>query len=156
MIRHGGEGTDVTMMRMLVATDGSPHAIKAAEVAARLARELRGAEVTLVNVGQIPAIVAGGPGDGMIDFSAFEKALAEAGQAILRETLHTFAGVDAPVKTVYRLGEPVWEIIGLAKEIQADLIVMGSRGRGQLGGLILGSVSERVLHAAHGPVLIVR
>ena len=42
------------------------------------------------------------------------------------------------------------------EEHNADLIIMGSRGLGQVGGLILGSVSERVLHGAYGPVLIVR
>jgi len=47
-------------------------------------------------------------------------------------------------------------ILDKAREYKADLIVMGSRGLGQIGGLILGSVSERVLHGARVPVLIVR
>ena len=47
-------------------------------------------------------------------------------------------------------------ILEKARDYKADLIVMGSRGLGQIGGLILGSVSERVLHRAHVPVLIVR
>ncbi len=42
------------MVRMLVATDGSAHALRAAGVAARLARELREATVALINVGHIP------------------------------------------------------------------------------------------------------
>jgi nucleotide-binding universal stress UspA family protein len=144
------------MMRILVATDGSPHAIGAAKFSARLVRELREAEVVLVNVGHIPAVALGGLGEGYIDFSALEEGMKQAGEAILDETAKAFAGIDARVSRVYRIGDPAGEIIEAARERNADLIVMGSRGFGQIGGLILGSVSERVLHAAHGPVLIVR
>jgi nucleotide-binding universal stress UspA family protein len=145
------------MMRMLVATDGSRHAIKAAELAARFARELRGAEVILVNVGHIPAIAMGGPSpDMMVDLGSLEEGLEQAGQAILAQAHEVFAGVDARVTRVYRRGDPAGEVVKVAKEHQADLIIMGSRGLGQFGGLILGSVSERVLHAASIPVLIVR
>ncbi|HYM91819.1 MAG TPA: universal stress protein [bacterium] len=144
------------MLRILVATDGSAHALKAAELAARLARETRGAEVMLVNVGHIPTIALGGPGDGLVDFAAMEDALEQAGRAILDQTNKAFAGVDARVTRVYRRGDPTAEILKAGQEHKADLIVMGSRGLGQIGGLILGSVSERVLHGAHIPVLIVR
>jgi nucleotide-binding universal stress UspA family protein len=145
------------MMRILVATDGSPHAKRAAEFAARLARELREAEVVLVNAGHIPAMALGGPGaDMMVDYSVLEEGFEKAGKEILDQTAAVFHGVDAPVKTQYRRGEPSHEILAAATGAKADLIVMGSRGLGQIGGLILGSVSEHVLHGAHIPVLIVR
>ncbi len=144
------------MMRIVVATDGSSHAIGAAKLTARLVRELREAEVVLVNVGHIPMIAMGGPGEGFVDLGALEEGMRQAGEAILGETAKAFVGVDAGVSRVYREGDPAGEIIKAAKEHKADLIVMGSRGLGQIGGLILGSVSERVLHGAHGPVLIVR
>ena len=123
---------------------------------ARLVRELREAEVVLVNVGHIPPIAMGGPGEGFVNLGALEEGMRRAGQTILEQTAETLAGVDARVSRVYRRGDPASEIIKAAKEHKADLIVMGSRGLGQIGGLILGSVSERVLHGAHGPVLIVR
>ncbi len=144
------------MMRILVAADGSSHAIGAAKLAARLVRELREAEVVLVNVGHIPTIALGGLADGVVDLAALEEGLQRAGQTILDQTAKALAGIDARVSRVYRRGDPANEIITAAKEHKADLIVMGSRGLGQIGGLILGSVSERVLHGAHGPVLIVR
>ena len=144
------------MMRILVATDGSPHAIGAAKFTARLVRELREAEVVLVNVGHIPAMTMGGLGEGYVDFGALQEGMKQAGDAILSETAKAFAGIDPRVSRVYQEGDPAGEIIKAAKEHSADIIVMGSRGMGQIGGLILGSVSERVLHAAHGPVLIVR
>lgn len=145
------------MLRILVAIDGSPHAKRAAEFAARLARELRAAEIVLVNVGHIPAIAMGGPSaDIMVDYGALEEGFEKAGRAMLDEAKVLFHGVDVPVTTQYRRGEPSREILGAAAEAKANLIVMGSRGLGQIGGLILGSVSERVLHGAHIPVLIVR
>jgi nucleotide-binding universal stress UspA family protein len=144
------------MMRFLVATDGSPHAIGAANWTAHFVRELRGAEVVLVNVGHIPAVALGGLGEGYVDFAALQEGLKQAAEAILAETAKAFAGIDVQVSRVYREGDPAGEIVKAANEHKADIIVMGSRGHGQIGGLILGSVSERVLHAARGPVLIVR
>jgi len=144
------------MVRMLLATDGSPHATRTAELTARLVRELRQAEVVLLNVGHIPTIAMGGPDEGIIDFQALEDGLRQAGESILEQTGKAFVGMDIRVTRLYRRGDPAAEIIKAAQELKADLIIMGSRGLGQLGGLILGSVSERVLHGAHGPVLIVR
>jgi nucleotide-binding universal stress UspA family protein len=48
------------------------------------------------------------------------------------------------------------EIVGDAEDIGADVIVMGSRGRGDLTGLLLGSTAHKVIHLSHRPVLIVR
>lgn len=145
------------MVRMLVAIDGSRHARKAAEVAARLAKELRAAEIVVLTVGHIPSLVtAGATANAMAGLGALEESQQAAWRAILDETMPAFAGVDVPVTREYRRGEPSTEILKCARAHQADLIVMGSRGLGQIGGLVLGSVSERVLHAARIPVLIVR
>jgi nucleotide-binding universal stress UspA family protein len=54
------------------------------------------------------------------------------------------------------IGEPEAEILRLADELHADVLVVGCRGRGALGRILLGSVSEGVLHGAHCPVLIAR
>jgi nucleotide-binding universal stress UspA family protein len=145
------------MIRMLVATDGSPQASKAAEFAARFAGELRAVEVVLVHVGHLPTIVfVAAAGNGMVDFGGLEDATERAGRAILEKALQAFTEVDCAVTPTYRRGDPSAEILGAAKEHNADLIIMGSRGLGQIGGLILGSVSERVLCGAEVPVLIVR
>ena len=53
-------------------------------------------------------------------------------------------------------GDPAEEIVRYAEEIDADLIIMGSRGLSTFGRLLLGSVSQKVLHNAHCSVLIVR
>jgi nucleotide-binding universal stress UspA family protein len=151
-----GEEVDPDMLRMLVATDGSAHATRAAELAARLAGELREAAVILVNVGHIPAVALGTPSAGIVDLRLLEESLEQAGHAILNEAERIFDKTGVRVTRVFAQGDPSVEIIEKTREHKADLIVMGSRGLGQIGGLILGSVSERVLHGAHLPVLIVR
>ena len=53
-------------------------------------------------------------------------------------------------------GQAAREIVEEARRIQADVIVMGSRGRGDLAGLLLGSTAHKVVHLTDRPVLIVR
>ncbi|MCW3053599.1 MAG: hypothetical protein JWN14_2769, partial [Chthonomonadales bacterium] len=54
------------------------------------------------------------------------------------------------------IGHPIDRIVAVARDIQADLIVLGSRGLGGWKSYLLGSVSDGVLHHAHCPVLVVR
>ncbi len=63
------------------------------------------------------------------------------------------AGVPCDTKAVD--GSPATEIVRRAQQINADLIVMGTHGHGGLAHAVLGSVTERVLHKAHCPVLVV-
>jgi nucleotide-binding universal stress UspA family protein len=63
-------------------------------------------------------------------------------------------GVDVTSKVV--AGIPADEIVAFADSIDADLIVVGSRGRGPVASALLGSVSQAVLSKALRPVLIVR
>jgi nucleotide-binding universal stress UspA family protein len=65
-------------------------------------------------------------------------------------------GVEIDFYVHARIGAPVPEILGLAEDVGADLIICGSHGRGAVGRLLIGSVSEAVLHGARCPVLIVR
>ena len=53
-------------------------------------------------------------------------------------------------------GTPAGEIVSVARELDADLVVVGARGLGGIERLLLGSVSERVLRDARCPVLIVK
>lgn len=52
-------------------------------------------------------------------------------------------------------GDPATEIVIAANDLDADIVVLGSRGRGFFGRMLLGSVSGHVVHHAHRPVLIV-
>jgi len=54
------------------------------------------------------------------------------------------------------MGEPAREIIHLAEDLGAGLVVMGSRGRGGIRRTLMGSVSDSMVRYAHCPVLVVR
>jgi nucleotide-binding universal stress UspA family protein len=59
-------------------------------------------------------------------------------------------------ESIFRVGNPYEEIVSAAKEISADLIVIGSHGHTGLGRLLLGSTAERVAKYAPCPVLVVK
>src|SRR6516162_836913 len=104
-------------MRILVAADGSPHANRALDFAARLARELKEVEVTLINVGHIPISESPPLGTpGYVDYGAIEEALEMAGRQILADAAKPFAANDTRVTSIYRSGDPAAEIIGAARE----------------------------------------
>jgi nucleotide-binding universal stress UspA family protein len=69
----------------------------------------------------------------------------------------TRAGINAHGEVRHTVfGYAAREIVDDAKEHDVDAIVMGSRGRGDLAGLVLGSTAHKVIHLADRPVLVVR
>ena len=78
------------------------------------------------------------------------------GESTLRRTAESevFSGLDVDTQLLFG-NNPARELLRLAKDRGADAIVMGSHGRGGFGRMILGSVSQRVVHDATVPVIIV-
>jgi nucleotide-binding universal stress UspA family protein len=74
----------------------------------------------------------------------------------LREAAQLAAEKGADVETALLKGRPADEIVAYADDIDADLIVVGSRGHGSIASALIGSVSLGVLHESRRPVLIVR
>jgi nucleotide-binding universal stress UspA family protein len=141
--------------RILLATDGSEEA----ELATVRAVDLAGAtdsELHVVHVGVVPIFLKSYPGT-----LGYYGKLCEEIEAVSRELLRKQSWrVKAAGGTVagahLRMGEVDLEIVALAEELQADLIVMGSRGLGGVRRALMGSVSDSVVRHAHCPVLVVR
>jgi len=146
-------------MRMLVATDGSPHALRAARAAARLARDLRQAEVVVVCVRHLSAAEAATVGataaTGYLDAVGVAAEVQSHAERASAATAAVFDGCGASVTRRQPRGQPAAQIVDAAKAVEADMIVIGRRGLNPVGELFLGSVSQQVLHTAPCPVLIV-
>jgi nucleotide-binding universal stress UspA family protein len=130
------------------ATDGSPSAQKALPVARGLA-QTTGAQLVVSHVEEL-VIGRAGPPTKSGDDEALETALHEQITSLERE------GIRAEFRSAQAAkGNAAAAIVDLAKDVSADLIVAGTRGRGPIAGLILGSVALRLLQTAPCPVLIV-
>jgi nucleotide-binding universal stress UspA family protein len=139
---------------ILVPVDGSPHAARALAEAADLA-QATGAELTVmtsvpdaVTWGTFTAPSAGG------DIQALIAASEEGFRSILDEAVAALPQ-GLPVKKVVARGPAGPAIVDQVEAGGHDLVVMGSRGRGDFASLLLGSVSHHVVHAAKAAVLIV-
>ncbi len=93
-------------------------------------------------------------GAGPIATQEIVEAQEQSGQVFLDRIAAEFPG--GAVETLLREGAPASDIVAAAQDWQADLIVVGTHGRGGLGRLVLGSVAESVLRDAPCPVLVVR
>ncbi len=145
--------------RILIAVDGSREAREAIAIGLELAID-RGAAVTFVHVAPVIA-------DEVYDIDPVHGPTQEqvaAADPVLREALVLAAakGVDASINLVgaTRQQPPLTEIadtiVGVAEGIEADLIVIGSRGHGALANALLGSVSQGVLERAPTAVVVAR
>lgn len=142
------------MLKLLIAVDGSPHAQRAIEAAARLQPLTVGLDVVLVNVRDVPLHAEQYP---VVDAQAVEFVLQHQQSALLEEALAqaSRAGLKQ-VRTQAEVGLAAKEIARAATDLGVDMILIGTHGRGALGGLLLGSVAQRVVHLATVPVLLVK
>lgn len=142
------------MTILLAATDGSRSAGHALDIAARLAVATN-AEVTILAVMQIAM-------DGDVkEFARSENATP--GEILERETATILSRAkvrlaEAGVKQINvraAMGDPAEIILKTAADLTADIVIVGKRGRGRLEGLLLGSVSQKIVSLAQCPVLVV-
>ena len=141
------------MNRILIATDGSPSALQAVELGLELAAEQE-AEAVFVHVA---------PGTEVLPVSGFAMGpvyvpheVTDHDMEPLHEAVQLADEMGLRAGSRLLVGEPVKKIVEYADSIDADLIVVGSRGHGAISSALLGSVSRGILHAARRPVLIVR
>jgi nucleotide-binding universal stress UspA family protein len=144
--------------RLLLATDGSRESRRAVRLAV-LFSERFDSELHLMHVGELPNIYVG-PESVTLD-REFRTKMRETVLRESRELLENEAEevrkAGGTVAAIHpRTGRADAEIVHLAEEVEAGMILVGSRGRGPLRRLVMGSVSNSVVHHAHCPVLVVR
>lgn len=145
---------------IVCAVDGSELSTKALRHALGLAAKT-GGKVTAVTVTEPSIVLAPGAEIMMVDTSSIiadlEKAKAESAKGILADAEAAAKTAGASVIGIHIANSPAAEgILQAAKEIRADLVVMGSHGRRGLGRLLLGSQAAEVLAHTDLPVLIVK
>ncbi len=143
------------MYRVILGTDGSKAALKAAAYAAGLLRHGPETTVSVVYVRpRLPAAVgpAAGPPAGSLEMA---DEVAQAERELLRRSSEPFEQAGIPVTWRVETGQPGSRLCTLAAEEGVDLLVIGSRGHSELKALLLGSVSSAVVHGAPCPVLVV-
>jgi nucleotide-binding universal stress UspA family protein len=138
--------------KILLATDGSEDAEFAAKNALALA-EATGSELHLIHVLSLPLDTQ--------DPSSFEpevrRQLESHTLATLEELVGGIEALGGEVAGSHpRVGRPDAEIVEEAEQIEAGLLVMGSRGSGKVRRALMGSVSDSVVSLAHCSVLVVR
>jgi nucleotide-binding universal stress UspA family protein len=147
---------NTTLNRILLATYGSEATEFAAYTAIRLANSAD-CELHLVYVERLPGYPAYAP----ISVRHFEKELHE---GVERAGLERLWELDRRIRIAggivagahLRIGEAGEEVVGLAEELEVDLIVVGTRGRSVIGRALMGSISDSVVRHARCPVIVAR
>jgi nucleotide-binding universal stress UspA family protein len=117
-----------------------------------------GAELTLVHVlEQVPEFEPGSAAQfSMVEIQAFRQAMAEDARERLRAAVPEAYRDRLAVRDLVKAGSPHGQILRLAREEGAQLIVVGARGHSVLERVLFGSTSRRVVRDARCPVLVVR
>ena len=139
--------------RILVPLDFSANSQLALDYAYAMAQRFNAA-IHLVHVCEVPAMVTGSMDAYTLAYTDWSQQLGDEAERQLLAAEQKLTGV--PVSTEVLFGNPAKCIISAANVEHADLIVMGTHGRGPIMHVLMGNVAERVVRTAHCPVLTVR
>ncbi|MBN1168206.1 MAG: universal stress protein [Methanospirillaceae archaeon] len=137
---------------IILATDGSENAQRAAASAVHLATGLSLVTITLIHVVTHP------PDQSRMIQAQFDvhSLLEKDAKCAISKTIELISGAGLSYDLKVAIGDPSIEIVAITKKENADLIILGSRGLGALKGVLLGSVSQKIIQTASCPVMIVK
>lgn len=151
------------MSKILMTVDGSEHDAATASYLGRLFKSAPDTEVVVLHVAnlQLPTPPAMEMGfvpviPSSSEMEQWETEIKEQARNIVAHAEQHVRGAGMKATSQVAWGPAPETIVQVAEQQEVDLIAMGSRGAGQVAGIFLGSVSDRVLHRAEIPVLIVR
>lgn len=140
------------MKNVLIPIDGSPNALRAVKYMVDHAREHGSCTIHLLNVQ--PPIVSGAV-RAFVSPEMIRTYYEDEAKAALAEAKSTLETAGLSYQSEFRVGPAAATITAYAAEQHCDHIVMGSRGLGAAGSLLLGSVALKVLHTTHIPVVLI-
>jgi nucleotide-binding universal stress UspA family protein len=132
---------------IVIGLDGSEGSKRAIPLAGELAAR-DGAKIVVAHVDEVVAARASGPIHAP-DEEQQRREIRQQADELARQ------GIETDVRMVNVMEGPAHAIAEIARDADADLIVVGTRGRSRVTGLLLGSGTQRLLHIAHCPVLAV-
>lgn len=146
------------MKKVLLGTDGSEHSLRAATVLGKMVADMPEVSVTVVYVVHVPPELHMSDvyGNKVVPEIPLDVMIRRSAEPIINRTVEALGLPKQRIHSEVQVGDPAEELVELARLEEYDLIVVGSRGVGPLQELILGSVSNKVLHGANCPVLVVR
>lgn len=150
------------MPKILMAVDGSDHDLKSAQFLGKLLRGAPDVNITVLSVAHLVMPTPPVMEMGMVpvmpspqEMERWEREIRQQAQANVTRAEAAVKAAGLNVSSQLGWGNPPEVIIDIAEKGAFDLIVLGSRGAGQVAGIFLGSVSDKVAHRAKTPVLIV-
>jgi len=140
------------MSKILVPFDGSKHAEAAIKHAIATAQAQDKTSVLVVNVqASLPGTVSS-----VISAKTLRAYHLEEGEKVVAKAIAMLKKAGVAFDTEVVIGDPAGEIAALTKSRGCNAIVMGSRGLGTLGGMVLGSVATKVVSLVNVPVTLVK
>jgi nucleotide-binding universal stress UspA family protein len=136
--------------KILHANDGSENAFSAFALALKIAKE-SGAELHMVSVEEIDYLP-----ETMEDVREETAVAARRFHAVVNRSRAMAEECQVQLKTHVVAGHPVRDIVDLARDLKADLLVVGASGHSALYDRMIGSRADRIVHLAPCPVLVVK
>ena len=140
------------MQSILVAVDGSPHSLQGVREAAALSKALS-ARLELVNV--LPPVLLA-PSVYAETIAKVEEGNRQAASEVLAAAKKVAAECGAEADTVMVTGAPAEALADLAQADRVWGVVIGAKGHGAVKRILLGSITDRLVHICPKPVLVVR